>query len=266
MLRGLIVLAVFPPGLATAELSPTEILTRAFENERRLQSVRSQYFCRERAEHRQASREQAPGKLNFTQSYEWVYLEGEPFRRLVAVNDVPLRGKKAAEENRRMQMTGAERRAAAKAKKPNPRLISVGNVSYEDLLRAMQHTLEKVEPVDGRNAWVIRSAPKRDLQGGTCGELQAECYQFTFWIDQEEFAMLRERYEVIGKGTDALPGTWSTTTYVRAAEGLWFRSRMEGYFVTGPPRPAGRWWQVHVFSDYRKFDAASTITFDGPTP
>lgn len=244
------------------ELSASEVLARAFENERRQQVARSQYFFRERAERRETSRDQKPGRLNFTHSYEWVYLEGEPFRKLVAVNDVPLRGKKAEEEDRRMRMTAAERRAAAAANKPNSRIISVGNVQPSELLHVLHHTLEGEEVIAGRSASLIRSEPRRALKGDRCGESKAECYRYTFWIDQQDLVIVQQKYEVIAHGTEALPGTWSKMTYSRVGNGPWLRTRMEGYFVTGPPRPAAKWWQLHTFSDHRKFDAVSTVVLD----
>lgn len=243
------------------QLSANEILTRAFENERRQEVIRSQYCWREHAERRESTRDQKPGKLNFTHDYEWIYLEGEPFRKLVAVNGRPLQGKRAKQEALRMQMTAAERRAARANSKPNPRIISVGNVPFADIVRALDHYLVGEEIISGRNAWVIRSAPGGDSAPGA-GAADARSCQYTFWIDQQDFVLIRQKYEVVRAGVEALPGTWSETLYSRAADGLWLRTRMEGYFVTGPPRPPARWWQVHTFSDYRKFDAGSTITFE----
>ncbi len=227
-------------------LAQSGLLERALGNEARQGKERESYFYREHAEHLRPN-----GQRNFTQDYEWVYLEGEPFRRMVARNGKPLKGRLARDEAERLRMTAAERRAHAR--KPNPRVIQVGNLSGKVILTEMDHTQLADEQIDGRKVWVIRAEPKPGRE--------SIAYRMTFWIDQEDTVLARVKYEVIAHGTDSLPGTWSLATYTRHEPGLWFKTRVEGEFYTGPPRPRSHWRQIHVFKDFRKFDAESTITF-----
>jgi hypothetical protein len=163
-------------------------------------------------------------------------------------------GKLAKEEAERLRMTAAERRKHAA--RPNPRVISVGNLSGKVILTEMDHTEVGEEEIDGRKVWVIRAERKPGHEH--------VAYRMTFWIDQQEHTLAQLKYEVIGRGVDSLPGSWLTTRYFRFAENLWFKQSLNGEFQTGPPRPRSRWRQSHTFRDFRKFDAESTVTFQEP--
>jgi hypothetical protein len=238
--------------IATLLLAPllpaqSSILEKALGNEVRQQKERAQYFYREHVEHRRPN-----GRLNFTQDYEWIFLEGEPFRKQVARNGKALKGRRLREEEERMRMTAAERRADAA--RPRANLIKVGNLSGQTILTRMDHTEAGEEAVDGRPAWVIRAEPKPGHE--------AVAYRMTFWIDQEDIAIAQLRYDVIGRGVDSLPGSWLITTYTRLKEGLWFKKTLQGEFRSAPPRPRSHWKQFHTFRDFRRFDAESTVTFE----
>ena len=224
-------------------------LEQALSNEVKQLKEREKYFYREHAEHRRPN-----GELNWTQDYEWIFLEGEPFRRMVARNGKPLQGKLAKEEAERLRMTAAQRRKHAA--RPNPRVISVGNLSGKVILTEMDHTEAGEAEIGGRKVWVVRAEPKPGHEH--------VAYRMTFWIDQQEHALAQLKYEVIGRGVDSLPGSWLTTRYFRFAENLWFKQSLNGEFRTGPPRPRSHWRQTHTFRDFRKFDAESTVTFQEP--
>jgi hypothetical protein len=232
--------------LAPALLAQSPVLEKALGNEVRQQKERRQYFYREHAEHRRPN-----GKLNFTQDYEWIFLEGEPFRKMVARNGKPLKGRRLRDEEERMRMTAAERRA--EAARPKANIITVGNLSGQTILTRMDHTPMGEEQIDGRATWVIRADPKPGQE--------SIAYRMTFWIDQEDTAIAQLRYDVIGRGVDSLPGSWLITTYTRLREGLWFKKTLQGEFHSAPPRPRSHWKELHTFRDFRRFDAESTVTF-----
>lgn len=247
-------------GAQVVELSPSSTLKMAFDNEAAQERIRSQYFYRERAEHRRAGAGDQPGKLNFNHNYEWVYLEGEPFRRLVAINEAPLKGKQAAEEERRLRMTGTERRATASQNRERSKAVSFGDVELAVIWRVMEHTLLREELPGGRTTWLIQSEAKVGVAPNSAEERRALCYRYTFWVDAQDLAISQKKYEVVREGVDTLPGSWSTTAFHRHSAGLWFPERIIGYYVTGPPRPS-QWFQSHRFFDFRKFDSESTIVF-----
>lgn len=232
--------------VAPALLAQHPVLEKALGNEARQETERARYFFREHAEHRRPN-----GKLNFTQDYEWIYLEGLPFRKMVAWNGKPLKGKLARQEEERMRMTAAERRAADR--RPRPNVITVGNLSGKTILAEMDHTELGEAELGGRKVRILRAEPKPGKE--------SIAYRMTFWVDEEDSALAQLKYEVIGPGVDSLPGSWLVTTYTRFAPGLWFKSRLEGELHTGPPRPRSHWRQIHTFRDFRRFDAESTVTF-----
>lgn len=232
--------------LAPVLFAQNPLLEQALDNEARQGRERRSFFYREHVEHLRPN-----GRRNFTQDYEWIYLEGQPFRKLVARNGKPLRGALARQEQERLRMTAAERRQAAS--RPQLHVISVGNLTGKTILTDMDHTVEGESVLRGRPVTVLRAEPKPGQE--------SIAYRLTFWIDREDVAIAQLKYEVIGPGVDSLPGTWLVTTYTRYLPGLWFKSHIEGEFLTGPPKPRSHWRQTHSFQDFRKFDASSTVTF-----
>lgn len=243
-----------------------ELLRRAFDLETTQQAIRAQYFYREHAERYRAGRDGKQGKLTFTRSYEWVYLEGQPFRKLVAMNEHPLKGKDAENEERRMRMTAAERREAGAQRDPRSHVIHLGDFNLTVILPIMEHKLLREETLDGRAAWVIQSEPRTGQVTTTPAEMRALCYGFTFWVDREDGALARQEYRIIRKGVEALPGSWTRLTFERHSPGLWFPKSQEGFYTASPPRRPNAWSQAHRFYDFKKFDASTTVTFETGRP
>ena len=241
--------------------SADELLNRVLAAEPAREQMRAHYIYREHTE-----RSHPDGKVDFTVEYEWIYLEGKPYRRLVARNGKPLKGKQAEEEERRFQMTRAERRAADAKRKPDPGILSAG-IDLAHIVKLMTHSITGEESINGRPTWVIHSEPAPRNSDAILSKKEQErlCYRTTLWIDKEDFAITQKRWEVTKIGPQVLPGSHSIETYDRIAPGLWMIHVLEGEFYSGPPQPKGHWKQTHRFSDYRKFGSESNVSFDPPS-
>ena len=76
--------------LLTTGLTADQILDRVLREE----NTREHYIYREHAEHRRSD-----ASLNFTRDSERIYLEHQPYRRLVAIDRKPLTGKQDPKNN-----------------------------------------------------------------------------------------------------------------------------------------------------------------------
>jgi len=231
------------------------ILEHAVANRTAQTDARAHFIYREHMVHSNPD-----GHVNETQDFEWIFLEGSPYRKLVAVKGKPLSGKAAKEEERKFQMTAVERRADAQRHKPNPHIFSA-DISPATVLRVMNHQVERTETLNGRPCWVIRSEPKPDFTATTNEEREAKAYRFTYWIDTDDEMIAQERYEIAGSGAQLLPGSSQTTTYTKIGDSVWLPNYREGEYTSGPPRPRGHWRQTHRFTDYRKFGSEATVVF-----
>ena len=245
---------------ATVPLPVAEILARALAVEKALDIERAHYIYREHVDNRQPN-----SKIRHTNDYDVIYLEGQSYQRLVAINGKPLTGKRAVEEERRFQMTRAERKAADALRKPDLQVVHAG-LELERVIRLMTHTLTGEELIGGRAAWVIKSEPPtaQPLESISGKDRETLCYRSTLWIDKEDFAIAQLHWEVLRKGPEVLPGSYVTRTFQRMAPGLWVLDALTGEFFAGPPHPKDHWKQTHRFTDYHKFGSESNVSFDLP--
>jgi hypothetical protein len=242
--------------VAAAGLTGEQILREAIENGKQQEPLRSQYAYHQHIDLRRVQRDGSPGRQYYSFDYEVLYLEGAPYRKLLATEGKPLKGKQARDEEDRMRMTAAERRAAP-AKKGSPTLRA--GVALTDVLRLMNHTLLRQEEVRGRKAWVVQSEPKKGLMAASPADAQVLCYRYTFWIDQEDRVASKIQFEVIREGVDGQPGSRAEFLFAKENDSLWMLRNLDSYLITkGKPR---EFWQQERFSDFKKFSADSTIQF-----
>lgn len=243
-----------------ADLTADDILQRSAEAERTQAILRAQYFYREHA-----IRSTGPGKITYTQDFENIVLEGEPYRRLVLRDGKPLDRKRAEEEERKLQLTAAERRAErAQPQKSGPKVIPFSEARPADLLRVMDNKLVREEVLHGRQSWVIESEPKRDLVPADAIDQKLACYRYVLWIDQQDFVIAQRDSEVVREGAESRPGSKLRSVFRKEDDLPWFRHSMEGEFFTSAPK--AHWFQKHSFSGFKKFQAESKIEFGKEKP
>lgn len=241
-----------------SDLAAVDMVRLAFEREDTQDALRTQYIFREHAERWGVGRDGKRGKLTFTRDFENIYLEGELFRKLVAKNGRSLKGKEAAEEDRRMQMTAAERRAHSAVTSRKQKVFSPCEGSRAEILRMSEHVLLRQESPAGHPVWVVQSTPRSGLSSPS--EQKAAAYKHIYWIDSEEHAITQEYCEVINAGVDTLPGSWIRRENSRTNESLWLIHALETESFTAD---GAHWFQTHRFFDFRRFGAETTVTFDG---
>lgn len=259
MNRGLILIFALSNVLHAAELTGEEIMRSAVEANRHQEVLRQQYLYREHQENGPAKPDGTPAKVRISRDFEVIFLEGDFYRKLIAVDGKPLKPKQAQEEEEKMRMTAAER----KAKHPPRKTVHTG-VPLSALVPVMDHRLLREEEIGGRKYWVVQSEPKKDAASKTALETQALSYRYTHWIDEADKAVFRKEWEVIGAGVDMKPGSTTKLLFTRNAEGVWLLERADLLILSSDKLGGNRFFQTNVFSDYRKFITETNVTFDEP--
>lgn len=181
--------------------TPREIVQRSVAMERSNSARIREFTYRQRQQERQYD---GSGKLKQTIIRTWdiSFLEGSPYRRLVARNDLPLSPDERKFEEDRMRFTAGQRRNESKA----DRAKRVGEwesrqkKQREPVLEvpdAFDFKLSGEETVDGAAAYVIDATPKpgykpKSSSGAYLPEMKAR-----FWIAKKDFQWLKADAETL---------------------------------------------------------------------
>lgn len=252
-------LLTFAADLNAADLTGDEIIRSAVEGEKRQEELRRQYIYREHQENRLLRPDGSAGKLYINRDFENIFLEGGFYRKLVAIDGKPLKPKQAQEEEAKLRMTAAERKAAAGPKK---RGLTSG-VPLADMVEVMEHRLLREEEIGGRKYWVVQSEPKKDAVPKTPSETKTLAYRYVQWIDQADRSVARREWDVIGPGQDTLPGSTVQLSFARNADGVLLPQQYIWKSVRGSGKVS--FLQTQLFSDYRRFTSQTNVSF-GDTP
>ena len=162
-----------------------------------------------------------------SKTYAVIRLNGQPYRKLVERNGKPLSEKesKKVQDNMRKTARGIFSRTYR---------MNLGKLS--DLENTHEISL------DGN---LITAIPK---SGGP--------YQHRITFDPQTHRILTRQSEVIGPGSQFKPGTTIQLDY--SPEGFVQKMNIDFKVKLGGGK------QIHTFTNYRKFDAESTINFEDP--
>ena len=257
MKRPLVVAITFAAILHAEDKTGTQIVRNAAAIDQQQRKLRQQYLYHDHQENGAVNADGSRGKVRYNRDFEVIFLEGDSYHRLVGQDGKPLKPKQAHEEDEKMRLTAAQR----KARHLNARTKHSG-VPLSAMLVVMDHQLLREEEIDGRKCWVVKSEPKQDAVAKTAGETQALSYRYINWIDEAENAVVRQDWEVLKEGVETKPGSKVQVVFTKNADGAWLPQRAEFVSVTGDKPSAARVFQTNVYSDYHKFAAAANIQFD----
>ena len=193
-------------------------------------------------------------------TYEASILEGSPYYRLVARNGKPLTKRMQAEQDRRMALETEYRRKTPPSERRSTARYST---NLQHLLDYHDLTNEGENKMDGRRVWVIGSRLKADAPAPAKYEDLLLAADSTHWIDQETGAVLRWRLVIkrpmhswsIGAVNEKI-----TLTLADAAGKPIFVPKQMSALVREEEGMVRQ--TVQSFSNYKRFEADSLITFD----
>ena len=265
----LLLLAALP--LPAAE-DANAILRRLIEADNQDHQLAGQYTYREETTWFRFDRSGRPHK-NSTETHDVIFVEGVNFRKLIARNGKPLSAREAAQVEKEMQETAAERRR-------HPPIAAGGSIGFgsaradigslPELLTLFDNRLVGEEEVNGRKAWVIESTPRAGHVPASPHERDLFAFHKKLWIDEAENELARMTITVGAEGLHAreglllaAPGSSISIEYAKIDERVWEPvlvtldiQRQSGKTI----RPWGR--TEYRQSEFHKFDVESTITVE----
>ena len=266
-----LLLAAFP--LPAAE-DANAILKRLVEAEKQNNKLAGRYTCLEETTWFTYDKHSRPRKTR-SETHAVIFVEGVKYRKLIARNGKPLSRREAAQVEREMRETAAERRG-------HPQYAPGGSVgfggaradigSFSELLTLFDNRLAGEEEVHGRKAWVIESVPQAGHVPASPHEKDLFAFHKKLWVDQAENMMLRMIVTVGSGGLYApagellaAPGSSIAFETAKVDSQVWEAvsiildvERQDGKSV----RPFGR--TEYRQSQFQKFDVESTITVEPP--
>jgi hypothetical protein len=206
-------------------------------------------------------------------TFEIINLEGSPYRRLIARNDVPLSSEEAKFEQQKLQSSIEERR------KETPQQRSKRISDYEQRQEERRHDFVieipaafdfKVVGEDsshGAPSWVIQGTPRRGFKGRSrIAKSVFPNVNCRFWVSKKDYQAQRIEMDVIGTvsfGWLVLrlsTGSRVAFEQMPVEDGLWFPKKIA---VEASAKvmlvKSYRMELLYDYSGYKKFQAESRI-------
>ncbi len=147
-------------------------------------------------------------------TYDVILLEGENFRKLVAINGRPLTDKEQKQVDKEMATAREERKKSSFFK--FTRTVNLGGL--DELQRLYDNTVSGEEVVNGHKTWLVQSKPKAGMKPATKEDEEAMCSLRATWFDQEEGVVLKERFTVMKATNSFQPGTQLDREFVKVGD------------------------------------------------
>jgi hypothetical protein len=236
--------------LALIALSAGSILRQVASNEQKQDILRSQYCFHEHVSYR-FSRETT--LRTGTLDYEVIYLHGDQYPKLVLRNNQQVPDAQQDEQKDGRAPDGGEHPWFTGGAFQNAMGI---NRRWFDSSCLTEHKLLRQGTLAGRKSWVIESKPSEGANTpDLCG---MEITRRLVWIDQQD--MVVSRREIDAALTDRLRLSISMV-YEKGSGPTWLLRVAEiNGWIKGPASkiPVE---ERHQFSEYRRFDVDSGITY-----
>jgi hypothetical protein len=247
--------------LLLASLDVATLLPEVLAAEEALQKQRERYAYRELQENWDGANDTSAR----AREYDNIFVEGALYRKLITTNGKPLDEKAQKKVEEALQRTAKERRVARRNKAPffpGARQFGIGTLA--EVARLYDFAIEGEAELAQQRVVILRATPRADLLTLAPERKEMLCYEQRFWVSLETSLVLQREVKVVRSGAELLPGTVLVSRY-SAPQGntVLFETRREIEFSTkiyGLRTARGR--QIHTFSDFRRFDVESTVTFE----
>lgn len=253
--------------LAALAISPQALIDEAAQVEKTQATQRIPYVYRERQTNWSLdAKGQKKDEKPTVRVYEYIFLEGAPYRQLIERNGKPLSGEELGKREEARKKEAARRQEQRRLRKPflpGTRRVRLGKL--EDLAQVYHLKDAGEEMVGDIPCLVIDAEPNGTADTPPRKELQS--YRQRLWIHRDLKLLVQRRAEVIGPDSEILPGSVITFRWAPLADsgGTWFETAFDidfGAKIFGVKKARGL--QRHEFYDYRRFQVESSITAEPP--
>jgi hypothetical protein len=141
-------------------------------------------------------------KSSESKTYEILEIYNEPVRRLIAKDDKPISDKDAAKEEEKIQKIIDKRKNESeedrqKRIKDEEKEVEQNRQFEKEVADAYDFKLLGVEPIEGRDAYVIAAEPRPGFQPHLKDARILPKFRFKAWIDKDELQWARLEAECI---------------------------------------------------------------------
>jgi hypothetical protein len=256
---------------------PREIVRRSIERMDENLAIARNYTFLERSETRELDSD-GHVKTRKILLYDVTLLEGSPYRRLVGKDDHPLSPEEESSEEKKLQLSIAERRKETPAQRARriaewEKKRQREREPLDEIPDGFDFRLVSEEQLDGRDVWVIAATPRPGYHArGSLAKLFPK-FRGKLWIDKADQQWVKTEAEAIDNISFGLfvarlsKGARLEFQMTRVNGEVWLPKRIEA-------RGSARLVLVknfHVeaetsFSNYRKFQADSRVIPIAPLP
>jgi hypothetical protein len=262
-------LAVCFPALLCAQ-DPLEIVRRSIEIDQRTAGIVRNYTYLQRQEQRDLD---SSGKVKDTETRTWdvTWLEGSPYRRLVAHNDQPLSPNEQQKEEEQLQKSLEQRRKETKEQRERrlaefERRQQRQREPVKELPDAFDFKLVGEEALNGGQTYVIDATPKPGYRPKLPSASYFPKVKARLWIDRKDYQWVKvemESLDTISFGGIVVrlsKGSHLMVEQARINNEVWLPKRVAMQI-------SARLMLVKIvhrevlitFSDYKKFQAESRV-------
>lgn len=262
----LIALLVMAPLLVGAQdqPDPMSLIRKAVENNKENDKRAHDYMYIEREAQKMKDKTEVRTKEVF-------FLYGHEIDRLVAKDDKPLSDKEAKEEEERIakrieKLKNVSEEERRKREEKRAKEHEEERRVWDEIADAFTFTMQPVEQVSGRDAWVISAEPRKEYRPKTKEAKMLQKVRFRAWIDKQETQMVRIDGDVIDDITFGLflaklqKGAHFTVEQMRVNDEVWLPQHVA---VNAGARLLFKHFDFNddlTYRDYRKFRTETKIT------
>jgi hypothetical protein len=260
---------LFAAGCVAAD-DPAEIVRKSSNlDETNYQRARNYTFI-QRSEERDVDSNGTVKKREI-RTNEFMFLDGELYRRLIAKDDKPLSAEENAKEERKMQDALDKRRKLSpseRAKQDAKRQKERDDERklFREIPNAFHFALLRSEKVAGRDTWVIQANPRPDYKPAFSDAKYLTKFKGILWIDKQTYQWSRIQAETVDNISFGLflakldKGAVIDFEQSRVNDEVWLPKHISFGGSARITFKRFRKQQDIVFSNYRKFQSESTIT------
>jgi hypothetical protein len=216
-------------------------------------------------------------KEHRVETWDFMLLDGSPYRRLVARDDKPLPAAEQKKEEEKLRKSNEERRKETEEQRKQriaeaqKRRDERRREPMQELLNGFNFRLAGEEAVDGHAAWIVDAEPRPGFKGATT--LTRDMFpkiHCRFWIEKATYQAAKveiDTLDTISLGLFLLrlsKGSRITIELARVNNEVWLPKQVA---VTAGARlllVKGMHVDMQIgFSDYKKFQAESRILSTG---
>jgi hypothetical protein len=198
--------------------------------------------------------------LNYTDTYEVIFLEGAPYKKHTLHNDQPLPEKQQEEEEKKLADVAAARREGKDKEKKG--LLSASfhfELPLDQLSTRFNTVSQPEEDLGGRKNLVFLATPPPDTLANKQAARDGLAYEMKFWVDGSDGVFARIEAKVMAEGMRYEKDSVVTYEWRKLNGEAWlpaggkFKGKVR-YMMHDVPAES-----VYTFSDYKKFHADTKI-------